>query len=424
MPHRILRVTALGAVLAVAWYPAASTRRHGNEGHIRRGCIIRETARERLSLVDGRRVYIEPVVLAANSRGDLLLAGQRNLLERRAGGPSAGRASGDSLLGAIVPRSGPVRLVPSPIPSRLLNGVGAVARPDGTWAVVFGETGPYSGPSRPDTVARLWFGVFDGAAWTELEHLPAPPEALIRAAGASALIAYGDTLAWALRTTTPQHPDDVIVYERRGGAWTYEIVPTVVSAYSALAHSDSMGLLLFHVGPDLSLPSDRNSLFLWARHPGWGKIRKVVSSSVEEVFNPQVRRSGAGHTLNWIAEIRESGGTRREAHAMVGRLETGRAQVISLDSAMPFAGSLQPVELRRGLRLWVLEHSSHNGGREVRVVRDSSAVSVPMYRAPSPFATGFVAAATGSSDLVVTGADYDPVRQSVASMLIRYRVEC
>ena len=387
-------------------------------------CVVREVSREPLVVEGGRRLYVQPLVLETNSRGDALLAGELNYLfePARSGWK---RVAPDSVFGALIPRSGRARIVPSPIPSRLLSGIRAIARDDDTWAVVFGETHPYAGAFRPDTITRLWFGIFDGTRWTSLERLPLPPSGTIRSQIITRLVPYGDMLGFAMRIRSADQQNHVIVFERGRDGWSYEIVLTQFGSYLALAHSDTLGLVLAAVQPDLTLRRDGNSLLLWNRGTTWKRLRTVAPSADGAVHRPSFTISPRGGVLSWVVAVPGTAGMTYEARAMTGRPEARNEPVVRLDSSVSRFRELYAAELREGRRVWVLDHVAPEGDqREIRFVREEDGSASVFGRLPNPFVTAFIGAAPSDSTLLLVGGDVDAGRQTVASLLLRVHIQC
>jgi hypothetical protein len=388
-------------------------------------CSAREVARDSLLVEGGRALYVQPVILEPNGRGDALLAGDISfMLERRDGRWRFTRE--DSTFGAIIPAAGEPVVVPAPIPTRLIGGSRALARADGAWDVVFAQVHDYTGESRPYTVERLWHGVLDGPRWTHLEPVPLPAGIgdTLDVTFASPLLRVADTLFWAAPLKRPG-PRAVALFSRRDGAWGHEVVPTVLGSYPRLAYSDSLGLVLAMVGPDRTLPSDGNSLILWTRRPEWRPHRKLVSSSREQVHDPWISLAPGREVVGWAAGVEDEAGARTEAHAMWGELSEA-APVAVLDSALHPHGqfSVRPLEFAPRVRLWVFEHWLADHIRELRVVQESAGAPVLLASVPSAFPAGFMAALPAPGQLLVAGAEYDAAEQMIVSLLVRFQVDC
>lgn len=391
-------------------------------------CTVREAARERLLVEEGRALYVEPVVLEPNGRGEALLAGDISfLLEQRLADGRWTFVREDSTFGAVISATGEPIVVPAPIPTRLLGGVRAVARADGAWDVVFAQVHDYTGSSRPLTIQSLWHGVLDGARWRRLQPIPIPAggEDTLQTLHASALLRSGDTLFWAASLKRPGL-DAVTIFAWRGGSWDHEIIETRGGGYPRLAYADSLGLVLALVGPDRTLPADANSLILWARRPEWRPYRKLVPSSREQVYDPWISLAPGDEVAGWVAGVEREGGARTEAHAMSGRLDEA-ATVVVLDSAVRGRGqfAVRPLQAASGARLWVFDHVAADrraGG--LRIVQESGGTPVLLASTPVSFPAGFAAAMPKPDQLLIAGAEYHEAQRMLVSLLLRFQVDC
>lgn len=384
-------------------------------------CTIAEVSRGKLLDPRGRQVYIQPVVAVPNRRGELLLAGERNYVFGREGGGQWTRATEDSLLGAIVPTAGPAQLVRSPIPTQFLGSVRAVARDDGTWSVVFAEL-KHAGAERSDSVARLWYGVLDGSRWATLEVIPVPPHGSIRRVGASAPVETSDLFSWAVILSTAEHPGDVLVLQRKQGRWSHEVVPTVFASYAAIAYPPGSEPLLAVVQPDLELPSDGNSLFLWTRQPSWTRAAKLVASQEEAVHDPRVDFSGTTGTLSWLGDRGRNG---QHARTMGGTPYGFAGPIVTLDLAVARGSRQSTVTLRDVGRVWVLDHRGQNGlSHEIRFVGRSGDQAMALGTLTHAFLGAFVAASPRLAEIILAGGVQDSPGSAVATLVIRTRVRC
>jgi hypothetical protein len=380
-------------------------------------------SRQRLELPGGRPIYIEPVAVVADARGDVLLAGERNYAFRpnAAGGWTS--SENDSILGVVIHGSRPPQAVPSPIPTRQLIGVRAISRPRGGWHVVFGQARPYTGPSRPDTAQRLWYGIFDRNRWSQLEEIPLPSGSAVSTFGVSSLVQHGDTVSWALPIRTADQRRDVIVLSRTGGVWSHEIARTMTISYLDLAYQASSGLTLAIVQPDRRQRSDGNSLFLWSRRPTWQMDRKLVSGNEERVHRPQFGAAGAA--VSWEGKRSDGGSGPLEASAILDPTDSIASTRVVLDASLGTKGLSAPLSLRPDSHLWVIEHqAASDSATSMRIVRVAAGRAELLGTFSTPFNASFGAVVTRDRHLLVTGARIDPGQQLVSSLLIRYRLKC
>lgn len=388
-------------------------------------CEYREVGRKRLLVENGRQLYVEPYMMQANTRGDLLLAGRSNYLFEQAADGRWVRARRDSIFGAVIPLEGEPQVVPSPVPTKLLGKMRAAARQDGKWDVVFTELISPNDEQATDTVARLWHGVLEGARWHSLHVLPHPPGVGLHN-GVSSLVRYGDTLAWAVKISSPDRQLDLLLYESRAERWSHEVVRIRGFAYGEIGHADTLGLVLAIVQPDSSLRGDGNSLFLWERQPSWHASRKLMASSTESVHDPWLGRWAERQVVSWEAQIPVGdGGGRREVHAMAGAVLAGPEPVLVLDTSFTSMSPVAPVSLPGGGYVWVLDHSAgRDRDREIRFVQITGPGVVQRGSIPNPFYAGFASGARSASEIVTAGALLDTEQDIVVSLLLQTRFEC
>lgn len=365
----------------------------------------------------------------------MLLAGTPNHLWRHPPEGRAARVATDSLFGAVIAPDGSARTVQSPIPGKLLGSIRALGRGDGTWDVVFAELFPTETFPPPDSIARLWYGVLDGTRWASVEPLPTPPGVRLHSLHASPLVRSGDTLALALTALTPGFYRDVAIFERRAGRWHHEIVPTRSSGYPVVAYADSVGLLLAVVradsrwnNPDSARGGfDRNSLFLYARHPAWHILRRVAHGVTEPVDHPSLIRSGDNLVLSWAVETE----TGSEARAVINVLNGPPDLTVVLDPAFAGHPPVRSLVLSDGHHLWITRHSPAGASSsQLRFARTYGHGATLIGNLPNHFLGGFGAAPGRDSDVLLTGAESAHVDQghptvgSPASLLVRVRVVC
>jgi hypothetical protein len=389
-------------------------------------CSVRETSRDPLTVEDGRLLYVEPGTFSV-SGDQVLLAGTPNFLTTRAPGGEVVALVEDSVFGAVLAADGTARTVASPVDGRLVTGVRGTPRAGGGWDVVFAEvTGPGGGTTRPDTAARLWHGVYDGRQWLGLEELPRPSGVTLHPRLASSLLRYGDTLAWAVSASRPEGPRQIALFQKRDGVWSHEIIETQHARVN-LAHSEELGLILVVVQADVTLRSDGNSLFLWARSPEWQPLRRLVHGYGEGVVNDVAFSLAAdGGVATWHTSVWEAEGTARiEMRAMRGRLEYQREAMVVVDSSVTGFGTwLSPVVGPGGARIWITDHVPTDGRRsELRFTTESGGSVAVLERMPNPY-HGFIAAVTPApGEILLTGLHYVPNRY-IVSLLLRTRIRC
>jgi hypothetical protein len=335
-----------------------------------------------------------------------------------------GSVARDSLFGVVIARDGRTRTVESPIPGKLLGSIRALDRSDGGWDVVFAEMIPADTSPPPNPVARLWYGVYDGRRWNSVEQLPLPADTRVHSLHASQLVRHGDTLVWALTASTPGYNRDVALFERRGGHWVSEIVPTRGAGYPSVAYSDSLGLLLAVVradprwnNPDSARGGfDRSSLFLYGQDPTWRILRRIAHGVAEPVDHPSFVQSGEKLVLSWEVQA----DTRNEARAVVDVLHGPPDVVVVLDPSFAGHPPVRSIDLPGGNHLWITRHNP--GGEspsQLRFLRASGPGVTLLGHLPSPFLGGFGAGAEPE----FVDADRR-ILNLVFSLLVRARISC
>lgn len=413
-------------------------------------CGVREVSRLPLILKDGREVYLRATTFSA-SQGDVLLLGTPNyIFERSPAGEIIG-GEHNSVMGAFLGRDGPLRLVPAPVPATRVAGVRSHGRSDGGWNVVFAEMAePYdSDTERDNTVAHLWYGVFDGSEWTELEQIPLPHRSIITESqvnSSSALVHQDGELAWSLRADQADSWfNTVVVFERKGGNWSAEVLTGVRAAYSALTYSDSLGLIMVASHPDprgwdnpdalrdtlagSAGAFDSNSLFLYVRDPTWRIMRKVLSGTDAPVHNPILTRKLSDGVMVWSSPPPGQIGVSfaQDLWAMPGdQLLRPGGEVIPIGSG---AVRHMLVEAPDGRAIIVFEvpHSATEG--EVGFAQISSSGSVRRLGTLSnPFGLySMFPVAPEADEILLAGAaltQTEGVLTGAVTLFIRLRIEC
>jgi len=387
------------------------------------GCVVRETSRAPLLIDGNREMYVEPTV-ALPSGGRILLAGRPNYLFSPGASTDERTMSRDSVFGVVLDSRGRATLVPAPIDPALVASARAIALSGGRWALLFAELKHPSEPPRPDTIVRLWYGEFDGTTWSSLEQLPQIPGGTFNLEMGSELLPRADTLfaAVPIRIDSGSY-HDIAVFERHMGRWKADVVHTVTGVYAELLYSDSLGLLLAVVQPDRALRRDTNSLLLYGRRPRWEKLRRILVGGSQPVYDPRFMTSPAGTVLSWFVHDRESQPPTDRARAMIGLTVTGDGRTVELD---PHINHVTPVPGFTRFPLWITEHNTTAGEREIRFLADSAGHGQTLAAFPSPFTGPFAATSIGASDILVSGPLFhaDSAHPRLVSLLIRARVEC
>lgn len=388
-------------------------------------CVVKRLSAERLVVEGGRQLYVEPVSLAS-SAGDVFLGGSPNYLWERKGDEwdLVGRGT---VVGAILHSDGTARTIPFPSGGVNYGEVRARGRTDGSWDVILAERASAEFPPDPvDTLVRLWYGRYDGREWTEVEPLPVPPNAVLLGNAMTLLEGWADTLVIAVPAAVPNYRRHAIIYTRQGATWTYEEVPTHPAGYLSIAHSKSDGLLLAFVGPDMSVPRpsfDVNSLFLWRRGSSWQRVGRLVHGSLEgPVDHPSLSVVGERITVSWSTTT--PNGSEARAIPRV-RLDGSNDRPVVLDDALRGSGKTTLIALPYGGNLWVTNHQpSTRQQREIHFVVVTNSGASVIHQLTSPFLGGFGTTQIGDSQILLSGALWDPVERMAVSLILRMSVSC
>lgn len=390
-------------------------------------CRLHEVSRQRLTAPGGRPLYVEADAFVADGRGNVLLAGTPNYLWKVSPQGEIIGLTADSVFGAVIARDGTARLVPAPMDPKRIRGIRAAARPSGGWDVVFADVPADSSTST--RAERLWYAAYDGSRWSALEALPVPRGAMLEMSFTSSLVRSGDTLAWALTPAIGPSRRDVSFFQRVGGRWTHEAVPTTNAADVDLAHSDSLGFILAVVQPDLRLQeADGNSLLLWTRQPDWRIARRLVHGRGEgRVHDPSLVRGLGGLIATWWSPVGQGTETRHELRARYVDAQAPVQPAIVLDSDVPLGSETAPVVLQGRVPLWMSTHrlsaDPRRDSSEIRFVTVAGGEALEVARLPNPYRMRSAVAAAAPGEVLVSGMEYVENRFAF-SLLFRMRVGC
>ncbi|CAA9337218.1 MAG: hypothetical protein AVDCRST_MAG68-3421 [uncultured Gemmatimonadetes bacterium] len=387
-----------------------------------RRCTASIVSQERLSVTGGHEIYVEPVTLAAVG-GDVLLAGSPAFLWDTTKTDDARRQQNRRILGVVIHHDGHNTIVPSPIDAKLILGIRAVGIQNNTWAVVFAESKPWVGSTPPDTADRVWFGVYNGSRWSTLEQIPLPHGVRVHPLRGSGLVRQGDTLFWAVRTTTEARASEVVVFRREGARWFSDTVPTRDATDLALAYSGSLGAVLAVVQPDTSVTEDNGSLYLYARQARWMALRRVVSGEKDATYAPTLRFTRTHGVLSWSALTQTRSRVRRESRAATLDAAAQPQSRFTVDPQILDVSI--PVESSGSTHLWITDHAGGDGTRqELRFVAGFDAVTSTVGVLPNPYAGYFGAVSALPGHVIIAGPIIDRTQRRVLSLVIRARVVC
>jgi hypothetical protein len=412
---------------AAALYALLSAPAAAQAPPLTASCIVQEISRRTVSVADDVELYVAPDLFVANAAGDVLLAGTPNYLFGRRSDGTEFLVKRDSVFGAVLKADGSVRVVPSPMDPQLLGAVSAAARDDGGWDVVFGQhSAPQGAGSRRawDSLTHLWHGVYDGTEWRSLQELPRPPDVTLHAGGASPLARHGERLAWALGGQTPAYTQPSVVWERRDGRWSFEILPGAGGASRALGYADSSRLILALVSGDTAGPGpshDVNSLFLWSRDPAWRQLRRVVLGGRDgATHRPLLAPWNGLLAMTWAADT-EAG---QQVHALLDVLHE-RSDPLVVDSSFSGWTQFSALGTADGRHLWLTRHDDPaTGAPQLRFVIWGRGRSWGVANIPYPFLAPFEGVLVNGGDLLVTGPIDSPGGGTVQSLVLGFRMSC
>jgi hypothetical protein len=391
------------------------------------GCSVDMSSPVTVRLADGRAVYVNPSAMSA-SGGRVLLAGVPTLVwPLNAQRVPPADADDSTAIGVVIGSDGKAGAIRVPLDARKLVAVLAVAAGPGTWDVVLGEGRRGYHTAGDDTARRLWHAVVGPQGLHGMELLPLPAGGAVRLASFSSLVRAGSSLVAAGIFETPDRSNDLILYERRRGAWSYTLVPSRRAAYVAVGQAPGSGLLLAVVEPDSTRPRDENALFLWRRVAGeWRRDRKLAPGLPEPVHSPSIEFNGRSVVVSWYAETGSRVEPLRELRALVDPLRDPRLPMLRIDRGITERFAALPGA--DGAMLWITEHARPEGGsRNIRITMLAGEGVKPIYdRGSSHMRYLFNGTALGASSFAVVGTRTGGEGQwpPVTSELIRARVRC
>ncbi len=412
---RIL-IVFLAAFIVAACLPAPSAVGQG----LGSACSARVVSRQTLRDEAGIEMYVEPTAFSA-SNGITLLAGTPNYIYAAGQPGTPNTVVRDSVFGMVIGGSGSARTVSSPV-AGLPMSLRVLPRKEGGWHVVFAEMpAGYKFPEKEQVVA-LWYGVLEGTRWSKLEKLPLPAAESLISFNASALLSYGDAIAWAL-TYESVAGDGVALFERRSGNWDLELIPVPNIAFVSLAHSPRDGLLLLPVRGGVA-PERSNALYVYARKPIWRALREIVSGGMEPVFDVQVTSVRSGNALTWWSLVQTNTEVRREARAAPGALENERAEVVLLDADV---SRVLAVTTESGAPLWVISAAKPQSNElELRFLTLDARGARHVVRMDDPFDGPFSVFESAPSTLLLAGPllRRNGDAPALVTSLLRIAIDC
>jgi hypothetical protein len=384
--------------------------------HSAPACSVAALSRTKVVTAEGVELLIQPDEVSP-SGAEVLVAGSPNYAGRVVDGRRV-RVPWDSVLGVVMGADGVARPIPSPVPSRLIADVRALARPAGGWDVVIVERAPLEGDQLPPPgpVVRLWHGVHEGGRWTSLTEVPVPTSVELVTHHTTRLVRGGDTLSFAL-PSLGAYPRVAVLFQLHGGAWTTRQVPIGFAAYIALAHHPGLGLGLAVV----RAPYQRGTggtMSLYLHRPDRPDAEPwLLDAGERNVHHPEIVAGEHGFLVSWYVEGTE--GTHRARGAEVA---PGAVRVFPVDSGY---GASRPIPIHGGDAgpWWVLAQGGRDRELRIGVLRGGGPVPREVAAVPNPFLRGLAAIRlSGEGELLASG----PVMHDgvMISELVRIRLRC
>jgi hypothetical protein len=418
MPNARL-MAACFAVVATGSARAQNAPRLSQDGR----CEIREERREILG-VGGAPLYVEPSAFVQAGTRTLLIGTPTYWWVSSPGTPQ--RVERDSLIGVVIDAKQRVVPVIGPIPGRLVRAVRAVALDGTSWGVTFAEVAAETAHNADSVVARnMWFGIYDGVSWRDVEQLPMPPHGRLRIGLASALLHTSRSLSIAIPVDSAPLKSSVVVFTRDQGGWHSVEVEMRAASYAALAVDSSGNALLAVVSADDRLAFDENSLFIYVRSGdgAWRSIGRVLSGVGQPMHWPQLTANRDRLQLSWTAMVQTPSGVRPEARSVPVSWLGQLGKVSLLDSMVALVVPFQAPSQRTG---WVLVHVVPSGSRLLRMLFAQESGATALGSIDNPFDGPFGAAMSGPTTVLLAGprggaTAADP---AVVTLLLHLRVRC
>ena len=373
-------------------------------------CTGEEISRNRLTVDGGRELFIESSVLAVSGSRTLLAGKPSYLFLKRNPDEPAELGSRNTVFGVVLEADGSARLVPAPpVPGRILAAVAGIGTTANSWRVIFAEVDSV-GVNDPKVTA-FWHGIYDGQQWYSLERLSQPSGKALQYLNTSPLAEAPDTVVWAALTALEEHRQSVVVFERRNGAWSHEIVATPFASGVEAFHSPALGFVLAITHDDQG--GDR-AAFLYTRRSGWTSHRKLR----------MVGTDGRAVVLPRPPNVSFDRDSMRLAFSTPMPLALGNREEPLLTVARELGQSFSVVALGDSTILWATDYADSTGVSELRLDRPVADSTVSVWRSPNPFRGPFTAARRSPSEVLIVGPELDETHGVLASLILRIRVDC
>jgi hypothetical protein len=375
-------------------------------------CTAEPTERRPLVLPDGTEAYVEPMNLMRVGSDFVVVGAPTYTWE--VGSPRVQMATDGAYLAAYLDEDSP-RLIEKPIDVPV-GIVRSIPLDDHRWGALFSEADPEAF-SQLSVAVALWYAEYDGERWSEVEQLPIPEDRGLFVGSSSPLASLDGGIGWVVVTG---NGGSVLHYERRDGAWRFEVVEDHGMEAAALASGPS-GAWLALSGVDPALPVWTKSVRLYRWDGRWQFDRRVATvERYTQIRDISVAVLPGGVTLTW-REVSEQGS---RAMARVGLGTDAPGTLVSVD---PKAEQAKPVATTAGVPAWVVHHTNDvPGSAELRFVRFNEGRADLIWTIPYPYTGYYAALATGPDEVLVTGSEFDPdpARPTVRSLTLRLSTTC
>lgn len=250
------KASLLPVLLMTASVPGVTNSPSNTEYTLHRtdSCIVVAGPSQRVSLRPGSSVTVDAGSIATNGQS-LLIAGTPTHVWLSPSDRGAPPASDSAALGVIRDPDGSFRLVPPPPGKVELTHPRVASAGAAGWHFVFvagkdGGTNPWSSVLKFDS-ADVWYGLFDGRAWRNLERITRTLGSSLVPGMSSDLVVTSDGLAFAYafsRVRELQSNDrgnqGLVLLRRRGSRWLTDTLHTWDDPWAVQLTADAAGGVL------------------------------------------------------------------------------------------------------------------------------------------------------------------------------------
>jgi len=377
------------------------------------GCVV---ARVPLTLGDGVFPYVEPESLIRVVSNFVVVGTPTYTWAPGTAGDSL-PLTADEHLAARFTLDGRAALVEKPVAGDV-GSVRAVALGGERWGVLFDEVAPDPRSGIHRTTA-LWWGEHDGVRWSLLERVAIPDGRYLDFHSSSEVVRTAEGLAWVVATRLPSQLSELVLYERREGAWRQGVVSDDWVESSTLAYDPEAGLWMAHFSGN---PGVRRSMKVLRLGAAWELVRRfegVVSGAL--VSDLAISQLQTGATVTWRVQSDVDTG----AYALTGIQPGAAGSLVPLDDNALQVMALGPLG---GRDAWIVTHLEASGrSAELRLLRSRPLFGAERLTAtPSPYLAFLASLALEPSDVLVVGPEVSsiPADPFVRSLILRLSGSC